>query len=199
MTAADAVARALFLDRDGVINVDRHYVHRIEDFEFVPGIFVLCATAAELGYRLVVATNQAGIGRGLYTEADFQRLTAWMLDVFGQRGIRIARVYHCPDHPTAGIGAYRRDSFDRKPNPGMLLRAQAELGIELRRSVFVGDKDSDMAAGRAAGVGHLVKLDAQAERVHRAADVTVVRSLDEASTVLRRLETAPVGSRSGAP
>ncbi|HOW46399.1 MAG TPA: HAD-IIIA family hydrolase, partial [Rubrivivax sp.] len=89
MTTADA-ARALFLDRDGVINADRHYVHRIEDFEFVPGIFELCSTAAELGYRLVVATNQAGIGRGLYTEADFQRLTEWMLDVFGQRGIRIA-------------------------------------------------------------------------------------------------------------
>ena len=196
---ADAVARALFLDRDGVINVDRHYVHRIEDFEFVPGIFELCSTAAELGYRLVVATNQAGIGRGLYTEADFQRLTEWMLDVFGQRGIRIARVYHCPDHPTAGIGAHRRDSFDRKPNPGMLLRAQAELGLDLRRCVFLGDKDSDMAAGRAAGVGHLVKLDAQAEGVRRAADVTVVASLHEASTVLRRLETASNDRRVGAP
>lgn len=194
-----AEARALFLDRDGVINVDRHYVHRIEDFEFVPGIFELCATAAELGYRLVVATNQAGIGRGLYTEADFQRLTAWMLDAFAQRGIRIARVYHCPDHPTAGIGAYCRDSFDRKPNPGMLLRAQADLGLDLRRSVFVGDKDSDMAAGRAAGVGHLVKLDAQVEGVRRAADVTVVGSLYEARDQLRRLEAAPNDRRVGAP
>ncbi|HOW46400.1 MAG TPA: HAD-IA family hydrolase, partial [Rubrivivax sp.] len=127
------------------------------------------------------------------------RLTEWMLDVFGQRGIRIARVYHCPDHPTAGIGAHRRDSFDRKPNPGMLLRAQAELGLDLRRCVFLGDKDSDMAAGRAAGVGHLVKLDAQAEGVRRAADVTVVASLHEASTVLRRLETASNDRRVGAP
>ena len=198
MTTADA-ARALFLDRDGVINADRHYVHRIEDFEFVPGIFELCSTAAELGYRLVVATNQAGIGRGLYTEADFQRLTEWMLDVFGQRGIRIARVYHCPDHPTAGIGVHRRDSFDRKPNPGMLLRAQADLGLDLRRSVFVGDKDSDMAAGRAAGVGQLVKLDAQTKGAHGAGDVTMVGSLYEACDQLRRLETAPKDRRVGAP
>jgi D-glycero-D-manno-heptose 1,7-bisphosphate phosphatase len=150
--------KALFLDRDGVINVDRHHVHRIEDFEFLPGIFELCAAAADRGYLLVVVTNQAGIGRGLYTEADFQRLTAWMVSVFRQRGIDIARVYHCPYHPTAGIGAYRRESFDRKPNPGMLLKARDDLGLDLSRSVFIGDKDSDMAAGLAAGVGRLFKL-----------------------------------------
>jgi D-glycero-D-manno-heptose 1,7-bisphosphate phosphatase len=150
--------KALFLDRDGVINVDRHHVHRIEDFEFLPGIFELCAAAVERGYMLVVVTNQAGIGRGYYTEADFQRLTAWMLDAFRQRGITIARVYHCPYHPTAGIGEYRRESFDRKPNPGMLLKARDELSLDLAGSVLIGDKDSDMAAGRAAGVGRLIKL-----------------------------------------
>lgn len=150
--------RALFLDRDGVINVEKNYVHRIEDFEFLPGIFELCATARELDYLLVVITNQAGIGRGYYTEADFQRLTDWMLGEFRAHGIDIARVYHCPYHSTAGLGEYKRESFDRKPNPGMILRARQDLGLDLGGSILLGDKDSDIEAGRAAGVGHLIKL-----------------------------------------
>jgi D-glycero-D-manno-heptose 1,7-bisphosphate phosphatase len=150
--------RALLLDRDGVINVDRRYVSRVEDFEFIPGIFELCRDAQALGLVPVVVTNQAGIGRGYYTEDDFRTLTAWMVAEFEARGVRIARVYHCPYHPTAGVGDYRRESFDRKPHPGMILRAQADLDLDLPRSVLVGDKDSDLAAGRAAGVGYNVKL-----------------------------------------
>lgn len=150
--------RALFLDRDGVINVEKNYVYRIEDFEFLPGIFDLTATARELGLALVVVTNQAGIGRGYYTEADFQRLTDWMLGEFMARGIGIDRVYHCPYHPTAGVGEYLRESFDRKPNPGMLFKARDELDLDLRGSVLLGDKASDIEAGRAAGVGHLLLL-----------------------------------------
>lgn len=178
--------KALFLDRDGVINVDRHHVHRIEDFEFLPGVFELCACARDLGYLLVVATNQAGIGRGYYTEADFQHLTDWMVGEFRRRGVEISRVFHCPYHPTAGIGEYRRESFDRKPQPGMLLKARDELGLDLTRSVFIGDKDSDMAAGLAAGVGHLLKLvpstDAAAPRT---AEVVQVDSLEAAAKWLR--------------
>ncbi len=150
--------RALFLDRDGVINVEKNYVHRIEDFEFMDGIFELCRQAQELGFRLVVITNQAGIGRGYYTEDDFSRLTRWMLERFAERGIGIDRVYHCPYHPTAGIGEYRRDSFDRKPNPGMILKAAEELRLDLARSVLVGDKESDLQAGRAAGLAHGLRL-----------------------------------------
>lgn len=153
-----ALDRALFLDRDGVINVEKNYVHRVEDFEFLPGIFDLCASARAQGYRLVVVTNQAGIGRGLYTEADFQHLTQYMVGVFRQRGIDIARVYHCPFHPTAGLGEYRRESFDRKPQPGMLLKARDELGLDLSRSAFIGDKASDMEAGLAAGIGRLIQV-----------------------------------------
>ena len=183
---------ALFLDRDGVINVEKNYVHRIEDFEFVPGIFELCAVATELGLRPVVVTNQAGIGRGYYTEADFQALTAWMLEQFRQRGIDIAAVYHCPYHPKAGVGEYRRESFDRKPSPGMLLKAYNDLRLDLGRSAFVGDKDTDMAAGRAAGVGYLVKLDELAEGLHTIEDVTVVRSLFEAAAHLRMVCSTPI-------
>lgn len=153
-----ALRKALFLDRDGVINVEKHYVFRIEDFEFLPGIFALCAAAQRLGFLLVVITNQAGIGRGYYTEAEYQRLTDWMRQAFRAQGIEIARVYHCPYHPTAGIGEYRQDSFLRKPNPGMILNARDELDLDLSRSVLVGDKDSDLEAGRAAGVRHNLKL-----------------------------------------
>jgi len=150
--------KALFLDRDGVINVEKNYVYRIEDFEFVEGIFDLCACAQSLGFKLIVITNQAGIGRGYYTEADFTQLTQWMLEQFASHEICIDRVYHCPFHPTAGIGAYRRDSFHRKPNPGMILDARDALDLDLSCSVLVGDKDSDIAAGIAAGVKHNLRL-----------------------------------------
>ena len=153
-----AARKALFLDRDGVINVEKNYVHRIADFEFMPGIFDLCTQAQALGYCLVVITNQAGIARGYYSEADYQRLTEWMLGEFRAHGITIDRVYHCPYHPTEGVGAYRRDSFHRKPNPGMILDARDALGLDLSCSVLVGDKDSDIEAGRAAGVGYGIRL-----------------------------------------
>jgi D-glycero-D-manno-heptose 1,7-bisphosphate phosphatase len=149
---------AIFLDRDGVINVERNYVYRIADFEFMPGIFDLCRTAQDAGFVPIVVTNQAGIGRGYYTEDDFQRITEWMLEEFRLRGIVIGRVYHCPFHPAAGLGEYRRESFDRKPNPGMILKARDDFALDLASSVLVGDKDSDVEAGRAAGVGHNLRL-----------------------------------------
>lgn len=154
----NAPRKALFLDRDGVINVEKNYVFRIEDFDFMPGIFELCSTARDSGFRLIVITNQAGIGRGYYTEADYRHLTGWMLTEFSARHIEIDRVYHCPYHPTAGVGEYRRESFDRKPHPGMILKAQKDFDLELSQCALIGDKDSDIEAGRAAGVGHLVKL-----------------------------------------
>jgi D-glycero-D-manno-heptose 1,7-bisphosphate phosphatase len=145
--------RALFLDRDGVINVERGYVHRRETFEFTPGIFELCRAAQSLDYLLVVVTNQAGIARGYYSELDFNALTQWMTDQFAERMVRIAGIYYCPYHPIFGVGKYKRDSLDRKPKPGMLLRAQSDLNLDLGSSVLIGDKPSDVEAGRAAGVG----------------------------------------------
>jgi D-glycero-D-manno-heptose 1,7-bisphosphate phosphatase len=144
---------ALFLDRDGVINVDHGYVYRPEEFEFVDGIFELVSAARQRGLAIVVVTNQAGIGRGLYSEEQFQRLTAWMCTEFSRRGADLDRVYHSPTHPVYGIGEYRREDFMRKPNPGMILRAQAEMHLDLRQSTLVGDKVSDIDAGLAAGVG----------------------------------------------
>jgi D-glycero-D-manno-heptose 1,7-bisphosphate phosphatase len=144
---------ALFLDRDGVINVDHGYVWQTRDFEFMPGIFDLCRAARGQGWRIVVVTNQAGIGRGLYTEADFERLTHWMRARFAAEGAAVDGVYQCPTHPTAGLGRYRTESTLRKPGPGMILQAQADMGLNLARSALVGDKASDIEAGLAAGVG----------------------------------------------
>lgn len=144
---------ALFLDRDGVINIDHAYVHRSEDFEFVEGIFELCRQAKKLGYQIFVVTNQAGIGRGYYSEQDFHQLTEWMCDVFSGEGVYIDDIYFCPYHPEYGVGDYKREAACRKPAPGMILQAADEHPIDLERSVLVGDKESDIQAGRVAGIG----------------------------------------------
>ena len=154
-------SKALFLDRDGVINVERGYVHRRECFEFIPGIFELCSAAQQKGYLLVVATNQAGIARGYYSESDFNELTSWMIGRFAEKNIAITRLYYCPYHPIFGLGKYRCDSPDRKPNPGMLLRAQSDLDLDLQNSILIGDKLSDIQAGCAAGVGTQILLSAE--------------------------------------
>ncbi|MEO1122842.1 MAG: HAD family hydrolase [Cyanobacteria bacterium J06635_15] len=145
--------RALFLDRDGVVNQDRKYVYRPEQIEFVEGIFDLCRHARQLSNLLFIVTNQSGIGRGYYTEADFYQLTGWMLSVFEEQACPIDQVYYCPYHPTAGIGKYQRESNWRKPQPGMILAAAQAFNLDLSSSVLVGDQYRDIAAGQAAGVG----------------------------------------------
>ena len=150
--------KALFLDRDGVINEDAGYVCLPEDFRFIGGIFELCRTAQGLGYLIIVITNQAGIARGYYSEDDFHSLNEWMLMEFRKQGVGITAVYHCPYHPDCGIGKYKAESFDRKPEPGMIFRARDEHGIDLSSSVLIGDKDSDVEAGRRAGVGRNLLL-----------------------------------------
>lgn len=145
--------RALFLDRDGVINHDVGYTSTIEGFTFIDGIFELCRTARSYGYQLVVVTNQAGIGRGYYSERDFQVLTDWMRERFREQNAPLLDVFHCPYHPVHGIGQYKCDSYDRKPNSGMFERAERVYAIDLVQSIMVGDKDSDMQAACNAGLG----------------------------------------------
>lgn len=178
---------ALFLDRDGVINVDHAYVGKQEDFEFVDGIFELCRSAKELGYLIFVVTNQAGVGRGYYTEQDFLNLTDWMSDGFKMQGINIDKVYFCPSHPEHGIGKYKVDSPNRKPNPGMILQAIDEFEIDLARSVLVGDKESDIQAGIAAGVAcNVLYCSSDNESLLSTAASAVVGRLAEVSLILYR-------------
>jgi D-glycero-D-manno-heptose 1,7-bisphosphate phosphatase len=144
--------RALFLDRDGVVNEEVGYLHRAEEVQFVDGIFSLCRTAVELGYRLIVVTNQAGIARGYYSEADFHALMTSMRAELRAEGVELDAVYFCPFHPEHGVGEYKREHEDRKPGTGMLRRGATEFGVELSESVMVGDRCSDVAAANAAGL-----------------------------------------------
>lgn len=144
---------ALFLDRDGVINIDHAYVCKPDNFEFVEHIFELCRTAKRLGYLIFVVTNQAGIGRGYYTEEDFLKLTDWMCRVFNAQGVVIDKVYFCPFHPEHGVGHYKIDSPNRKPAPGMIHQAIQEFDVDVAKSVLVGDKESDIQAGVTSGLG----------------------------------------------
>lgn len=144
--------RALFLDRDGVINEEIGYLSRSEDVRFVAGLVSLCRAAQRLGYRLVVVTNQSGIARGLYSEAEFQALMMWMRAQLAREGVHLDAVYHCPYHPDHGVGEYRREHEDRKPSPGMLRRAALDLDLDLGRSLMIGDRCSDVAAANAAGL-----------------------------------------------
>ncbi len=141
---------ALFLDRDGVVNDEVGYLYRPEDVRFVEGIFSLCRTAQSLGYKLVIVTNQSGIARGFYTQAQFHSLMDFFRAEFLREGITLGAVYHCPYHPEHGIGEFRRESEDRKPSPGMIFRAQRDLGLDLYRSILIGDRCSDVAAANAA-------------------------------------------------
>lgn len=145
--------KALFLDRDGVINIDGGHVFEIEKFCFIDGIFELCKRAQDLGYLLIIITNQAGIAKGFYSEEQFLELTKWMENEFQKRGIKISKTFYCPFHSEAKIEKYRQDSFDRKPNPGMILKAIDEFNIDPKKSLMIGDKKSDIQAAEAAKIG----------------------------------------------
>lgn len=153
-----APQRAAFLDRDGVINVDTGYVYQREAFEWVPGALEGARRLHELGFALVVVTNQSGIGRGYYSEADFHRLTKWMAGEFERAGAPLSGVYFCPHHPEKALPEYRQVCCCRKPAPGMLQQAAKELGLDLSRSIMFGDKPGDCEAGRAAGCPERVLL-----------------------------------------
>ena len=145
-------SRALFLDRDGVVNHEVGYLYRREDVRWVEGIVPLCRTAESLGYKLVVVTNQSGIARGLYTQQDFDVLMRWMAAELARDGVILDAVYFCPYHPEHGVGEYKREHEDRKPGAGMLRRAARDLGIVLAESVMVGDRCTDIAAANAGGL-----------------------------------------------
>ncbi|QIA62693.1 D-glycero-beta-D-manno-heptose 1,7-bisphosphate 7-phosphatase [Vibrio astriarenae] len=144
---------AVFLDRDGVINVDHGYVHDEHDFEYVEGVFEATRKFKEMGYMLVLVTNQSGIARGKFTEDRFISLTQWMDWNFSDNGVEFDGIYYCPHHPEHGIGEYKQDCDCRKPKPGMFNSAKDFLKIDMAKSVMVGDKAEDLMAAEVAGVG----------------------------------------------
>ncbi|SDI74544.1 D-alpha,beta-D-heptose 1,7-bisphosphate phosphatase [Ferrimonas sediminum] len=179
--------KTVFLDRDGVINVDHGYVHQIDQFEFLPGVLSACRRLHEAGYALVVVTNQSGIARGYYDEAQFAHLTQWMKEQFNAAGAPLTAVYYCPHHPDKGNDPYVRDCDCRKPEPGMLVAAAQAYELDLARSYMIGDKPSDMTAGRQADVSGcvLVRSGKQVESTE-GADVVVEGLQQAADWVLKQ-------------
>jgi D-glycero-D-manno-heptose 1,7-bisphosphate phosphatase len=147
----DAGRRAVFLDRDGTINVDHGYVFRAGEFEFIPGAPEAIRRLKDAGFLVIVVTNQAGIARGLYSEADVHELHRHLDRELARHETSIDAYYYCPHHPEKGTPPYRRDCACRKPFPGMLLQAAADFPLNLGGSFLVGDKLSDIEAGLAAG------------------------------------------------
>jgi D-glycero-D-manno-heptose 1,7-bisphosphate phosphatase len=140
--------KALFLDRDGVINKEKNYLYKIDDFEFIDGVFETCRKFHQDGYLIIVITNQAGIARGLYSLGDYQKLTNWMNAKFLEHGVKISATYCCPHHPD-----FSGECACRKPSPGLLKTARNDFNIDMASSIFLGDKESDIEAGIGAGVG----------------------------------------------
>ncbi len=165
--------KALFLDRDGVINVEKEYLYKQEDFEFIDGIFELCKHYQDLGYLIFVVTNQSGIARKYYSEADFKKLTEWMVSEFAKRDITIAKVYYCPHHPDIS-----GTCECRKPKPGMLLQAADEFAIDLHNSIMIGDKERDIEAGINAGLTENYLLDERGTTQESKA-TKIIKKLDE--------------------
>lgn len=140
--------KALFLDRDGVININHGHVHTIKQFDFIDGIFDLCKLAKDNGFMIIIVTNQAGIGKGYYTEEQFHILNQWMLDEFKLHSIVIDKVYYCPHKPEDNCEC-------RKPNPGMIFKAISEYDIDVNQSILIGDKQTDMDAAVSAGIKNI--------------------------------------------
>ena len=171
---------AAFLDRDGVINVDHGYVSAWAQFEFLPGVPAALRQLQDAGYRLIVVSNQSGIGRGLYTEADLNRLNEQISGHLKQTvGADIAGFYHCPHHPTEAQGEFLTQCDCRKPAPGMITRAVREHGIDVERSLLVGDKRSDIEAGKAARVARLFRVVPPGTVVADEASVSLVAGLKD--------------------
>ena len=145
------MTKAVFLDRDGVINIDKAYVSKIEDFEFCEGVFEALKHFQNLGYLLIVVTNQSGIGRGYYSEENFQILSDWMQKELLHVKIKIDAIYHCPHAPEVNCAC-------RKPKSGMFLKAIEDFDIDVANSWMIGDKETDMEAAIVAGIPNTILL-----------------------------------------
>ncbi|WP_342808012.1 D-glycero-beta-D-manno-heptose 1,7-bisphosphate 7-phosphatase [Alteromonas sp. M12] len=145
-------SKALFLDRDGVINVDHGYASRPDEIDFIDDVFALCRRFQQQDYLILVVTNQSGIGRGYYSEEDFLLLSKWMQSEFATRGITIDDFFYCPHHPLKAKGDYLQQCHCRKPNPGMFEQAKQKYNIDMAKSFMIGDNKTDMLAAARAGV-----------------------------------------------
>ena len=151
--------KTIFLDRDGVINEDINYLHKIEDCKFVDGIFNACKYFQKLNYKIIIITNQSGIARGYFSLDDFNELTLKMVETLAKAGVPVEKVYFCPHHKNGNVVKFSIECCCRKPAPGLLLRAQEEFNIDMGNSVMFGDKYSDYDAAIRAGVENIYLIE----------------------------------------
>lgn len=145
--------KALFLDRDGVVNVEKNYVYKISDLEFVDGIFKLCNYFKKNNFLIFIITNQSGVARGFFSIKNLEKLHQFIVSEFSKRNINIEKIYYCPHHPDFGDVC-----VCRKPDPGMILNAAAEFNLDLKKSILIGDRESDIVAGKRAGILRTYKI-----------------------------------------
>lgn len=159
--------RVVFLDRDGTLNTEVHYLHRKEDLQLLEGVPEAICRLREHGYRIVVVTNQAGVARGYYQESEVEELHRYMNELLRARGAEIDHFFYCPHHPEHGIGRYRTDCHCRKPKTGMFEMAEQYFTVDKEHSWMIGDKRIDVEAGRNYGVRTVLVGTGYGGEVHR--------------------------------
>ncbi|MGL4671900.1 D-glycero-beta-D-manno-heptose 1,7-bisphosphate 7-phosphatase [Cetobacterium sp.] len=150
--------KVIFLDRDGTINVEKSYLHKWEDFEFEKNVIDGLKELKKMGYEFIVVTNQSGIARGYYSEDDLKALNNEMVKELKKHDIDILECYYCPHHPEKGLDQYKKNCDCRKPNPGMLLEGIKKYNVDIGNSFMIGDKKSDLEAGKKAGLKSILIL-----------------------------------------
>lgn len=144
--------KAVFFDRDGTLNEEVHYLHKIEDFKWIEGAIDAIKYCNDNGYLAIVITNQSGVARGFYPESDIMKLYNWMNADLAKHGAHLDGIYYCPHHPTGKVKEYAIECDCRKPKPGMLFKAQKDHNIDLKSSYLIGDGVRDVECAEAAGV-----------------------------------------------
>jgi len=174
------MSKILFLDRDGVVNIDKHFVSRIEDIVFIDGIFQLCKYFKEQDYQIVIATNQSGIARGLFSEQEFLAITSFILDEFRRHDLTVLACFHCPHGPNDNCSC-------RKPLPGLFTQALRQFNVEAKNCISIGDRERDIDAALAAGISHnYLMQDSQISTSHFLGSI-VVNSLSEIVQIHQKL------------
>lgn len=179
--------KVIFLDRDGTINIEKDYLYKWEDFEFEKNAIEGLKKLSELGFELIVVTNQSGIARGYYSEEDLKKLNKKMCEKLKEFGIEILDCFYCPHHPEKGIGGYKKECDCRKPNPGMLLKGKELYEIDMESSYMIGDKESDILAGKKAGVTAILVRTGYGKRIENDIDAVIVEDLLEAAKYIQKI------------